>query len=343
MMERCPADTFRLQWRGVYVARELLHLAQNSHNAAHQECAVRGLAVICTADEIMCAMSSSAAALLLLQMLTSPSYSDSAAGNALVVFARIISFSQQRITISSTRAPVSTPGQGPVIRAVLDNGGVCKLLKVLQSGEARPERLELAGATVATLVSCEDFFLKDVAETVELLICILGLADNSPAAAGAALGKLAETLWLDEASDAEFRRLDVPAALVGGILGVGTSAAAAQHARYARAVLCFFAARSVENAMAVFRQRGMPVLIKALLKGPAEADCSAATTGLRLMATVGGPLVRTAIREARQQLDARLASTHKVSQGTSVMSRPAGKMPLPSLGGSQPTCTLPMA
>ena len=301
LVERSPPGSdARGRWRETGLPFGLLQLANYAATPALQECAVRGLTAV-YADFAAGFGATAAAAVfpLLLRMLRSPLVSDSTAGAALSLLARSV----------ATRRSV-------VLHVALEIGAVPELLTVLETPGVHPERRELADATLAILIRCQVSApgSEGAAGHAERLTAVLhaATATDAPAAAAAALEKLSEIVEAGVASDAELRRLEVPAALAGGVRAASSGAAAAgaaQHVQCARGALCRFAARSLENAKAVFRQRGVPALVAALVDGPSETDRRAAADALRLMAASGGPLVRTAIRMARQSLDAQRACT----------------------------------
>lgn len=305
LFEHCPAGDVWAQMRATGVSDQLFQLAEVAYSPALQECAIRGLAAFHTNGIDISQTKGVTLIPLLLRMMNSHGFfSDAASGIALEFLKGIISFG-----IFNTVAMV--------------NGAIPQLITVLQSRETRPEHLALANACLEgllrSIVSLRGKGLVSLrGKSLESLTAIARLADISPAAASEALHELAMLVHYDAPLDAEFRRLEVPLALVAGIRAARTRAAAARHAERARrasAALCFFAARSAENAKAVFRQCGMPVLVKVQATARAQDDRGAAAEGLRIMEASGGPLVHTAIREARERLDARLASALKKPRG----------------------------
>lgn len=300
-----------MEWRETRIAFELLRLAENESNPALQEFAVWGLATYHTKAGEVGHTTAGVVVPLLLRMLTAPLFSDASINTALAFLARITSFKKSLDHVEGVFS--------------LETGAVPQVLAVLRSG-ARSERLALADAALAGLLKT-NIVLQGKVEGIShlelvtaVLTTVLSLSDISPAGAGIALRKLAEFVDRHDepAADAVFRRLGVPAALIGGILwAAGAGAAAAQRAQRARAALCGFVARSPENGKAVYRQGGVPVLVETLLLASAEEDRRMAAAALQLMETKGGAHVCTAIQEARERLDAARSATQDNPQGTS--------------------------
>lgn len=259
-----------------------------------RECAVRGLAILFASPGHPRDSAAVASELIpsLVRAIRQPtSFSVAALADAIALLRRL-----------------AAPGPGRRL-LVIQAWGDSALLSVLNSAATPPELIADAAAALVSLADAENH---PRARFAEALCAVLRLP-----AAEASHAPALSALFASARSSPEFEReLLQPGALRGVAECITkTSAAAAaatqQHARRARCAFCLFAARSLEHAEAVFQQGGLPLLVEAMVSGPAEAR-QAATDALRLVATKGGPPARIAILEARQRLDAQLGSARYV-------------------------------
>lgn len=173
-------------------------------------------------------------------------------------------------------------------RRVIDSGGVGALLSLLKCGPP-PEPASLAAAAVLSLTASAAVARAEGA--ADALVTILRLPDPKQIQVLPALHALAELMSHHRGFDPEICCIDAPQAVISWIDkiwgghwgGFPISLAENSAAQHARAALCHFAARSLENAKAVFRGSGVPALVAVLVDG-LEPDRAAAAEALRFMA-----------------------------------------------------------